>query len=258
MDDSWSQLNAFAAHGDQTAFAKVVEAHLGLVYSAAYRTLGNASAAEEVTQSVFILLAEKAPQLKPEGALSVWLYRAACLQAKKHRHRELTRSQRESHIREMNDTFADDPDNDLDWKHVAPLLDEAMEALSEDDRTAIVLRYFQKRPLREIGQSLGVSEEAARKRVARSLEKLRQWFAHRGVACSAIALGSAIAAHSVQAVPQTLSVASIQSAVINASASATSSTTTSIYTVMASTKGFFVSALVLGAMVPISMSVWER
>ncbi len=254
MDDAWSQLNAYAERGDQGAFARVVEAHLGLVYSAAHRTLGNASAAEEVTQNVFILLAEKAPQLRPKGALSVWLYRAACLLAKKHRHREITRRQRESQIREMNDAFANDPDNDLDWERVAPLLDEAIDALSDADRTAIVLRYFQKRPLREVGQTLGVSEDAARKRVARSLDKLRQWLTLKGVTCSAVALGTAIGVHSVQAVPQTLTVASIQSAVLNAGMS----TAPSFITVMASTKGLFVSALVLGAMVPISMSMWQR
>ena len=60
-----------------------------------------------------------------------------------------------------------------DWERIHPMLDEALDELGRTDRDALVLRFFDQRSLAEVGHALGSNEEAARKRVARALEKLR-------------------------------------------------------------------------------------
>ncbi len=251
MDDAWQLLKVYCEEDDDSAFATLVASHLGLVYSAARRQLEDTLAAEEVVQAVFVLLAQKAKTLRPTGSLAVWLYRTACLIAKKHRRQELARRRRETDAYNMNLTDTTH-EREPNWNELEPLLEEAMESLDDSGRTAILLRYFQKQSLRQIGVVLGVSEDAARMRVARSVERLRRWFHHRGVTCSATALGTAISAHSIEAVPPTLTVASIQSAV--AHASITTSATTSLLTLMVSSKTVFAGALLLGAILPMSWS----
>jgi DNA-binding Lrp family transcriptional regulator len=79
-------------------------------------------------------------------------------------------------------------DPDPTWQHVVPKLDDALASLNKTDRNAILFRFFEQRGLREVGEALGVSEEAAKKRVARALEKLRRILCRRGVDVSAAAL----------------------------------------------------------------------
>jgi hypothetical protein len=91
--------------------------------------------------------------------------------------------------------------NSADWTNVEPLLDEAMDLLDATDRTAILLRYFENKSLREVGEALGASEDAAQKRVSRAVERLRELFAERKVAVGAGALAVVISANAVQAAP---------------------------------------------------------
>jgi preprotein translocase subunit SecD len=88
-----------------------------------------------------------------------------------------------------------------DWTHIEPLLEEAMQTLEDTDRTAVLLRYFKNKSLREVGQTLGTNEDAARKRVNRAVERLREFFAKRGVTASASGLVVVISANAVQAAP---------------------------------------------------------
>jgi hypothetical protein len=93
-----------------------------------------------------------------------------------------------------------------DWTHIEPLLDEAMSALDETDRAAVLLRYFENKSLREVGQALGTSDDAAQKRVSRAVERLREFFAKHGVAVGASGLAIAISANAAQAAPVGLAV----------------------------------------------------
>src|SRR6185369_14902396 len=93
-----------------------------------------------------------------------------------------------------------DPAPDLDWERLRPVLDAAMLELNETDREAVLLRYFDNRPHAEIASRLGLSENAARMRVDRALEKLRTLLARRGVSTTA-ALSAVILANAVQAAP---------------------------------------------------------
>jgi hypothetical protein len=97
------------------------------------------------------------------------------------------------------------PDADA-WTQLAPLLDDAMNELGETDRTALVLRYFENKSAREIAAGLQMEENAAQKRVARALEKLRARFVKHGVTLTATVIAGAVAANSVQAAPAGLAV----------------------------------------------------
>lgn len=108
-----------------------------------------------------------------------------------------------------------DTSPEADWEKLRPTLDSAMHELKEADREAVLLRYFENRPFAEVGTKLCVTENAARMRVERAVEKLRALLAKRGITTGA-ALASVISANAVQTVPvhlaATLATASLASA----------------------------------------------
>ena len=87
------------------------------------------------------------------------------------------------------------------WEKIAPSLDEAVAQLAEADRNAVVLRYYEQRPLEDVGRVMGTNADTAQKRVSRALEKLRKFFIKRGVVLSVTAIAAAVSANSVQAAP---------------------------------------------------------
>ena len=187
--------------------------HINLVYSVALRHVGDPHQAEEITQAVFILLARKAPQLRHDKALSSWLFQATRLTASNFVRGETRRHRREQEAHMQ--AVLDESGNDV-WRQIAPLLDSAVGSLSEKDRQAIVLRFYEGRNLRHVGAALGVSEDAAEKRVSRAIERLREFLAKRGVTAGAGGLAVVITANAVQAAPvglaATLSSAALASA----------------------------------------------
>lgn len=194
-------LREFAATESESAFATLVSRHINLVYSTALRNVGNAHAAEEITQAVFIILARKAKAISGKTILSGWLYQTTRLTAANFLRGEIRRQKREQEAY-MQSTL-NEPDETI-WPQIAPLLDGALEKLGERDRNAIVLRFFENKNLREVGAALGASEDAAKMRVNRALEKLRKIFTRRGVTFSAAAIAGAISANSVHAAPMGL------------------------------------------------------
>jgi RNA polymerase sigma factor (sigma-70 family) len=198
MDDTDTKLLArYASHHAEDAFAEIVRRHLGLVYSAALRHVRAPQLAEEVAQSTFIKLARHAGQLAPDTILPAWLYQVTRREAIDVVRREASRQLREQIATEMNAMNA----TAADWTHIEPLLDEAMHALDDTDRAAVLLRYFENKSLREVGATLGTSENAAQKRLARAVERLREFFAKRGVTVGAQGLVVVISANAVQAAP---------------------------------------------------------
>ena len=177
-------LQSFAEHGSEAAFRTLVERHLPLVLGTARRITGESGLAEEVAQTVFILLARKARNLRPGTILSAWLYRATRFVAA----RALLAEQRRRRREQEAVTMQLNTDSDPAWQRVAPRLDDALGRLGQPDRNALLLRFFEQRPMRDVGASLGLSEEAARKRVARALKKLRRILSRRGTEVSTGAL----------------------------------------------------------------------
>lgn len=196
-------LQDYSRNKSEGAFAALVNRHLGLVYSAALRHVRSPQLAEEVAQSTFTDLARQARRLAPGTILTAWLYRVACRTAVDVVRREARRQLREQIASEMNamNAAADD------WIRIEPLLDEAMHALDDSDRAAVLLRYFENKSLREVGQTLGTSEDAAQKRVSRAVEQLREFFTKRGVTVAAGGLAMVISANAVQAAPAGLAIA---------------------------------------------------
>jgi len=219
-------LAAHANEGSETAFATLVERHISLVYSSALRQTHNPHLAEEITQAVFILLARKAGKLSRDTVLPGWLCRTAQFAARNALKAELRRQQHET--KAQMESLLHEPEPDA-WPEIAPLLDAAVAQLSEADRNAIVLRYYQQKPLDEVGRALGLNADAAQKRVARALEKLRKFFTRRGVALSAAAIAGAVSANSVQAAPTGLA------AKVSVIAAKGAATTTSITTLVKGT-----------------------
>lgn len=217
-------LRRYTETNSESAFAELVERHLPLVYSAALRQVnGDAQLAQDVAQTVFADLARKAASLANRPVLTGWLYTSAHFAAAKAVRTEQRRHTREQEAHLMNQLLGD-PTPDLDWEKLRPVLDAAMLELNETDREAVLLRYFDNRPHAEIADRLGLSENAARMRVERALEKLHAVLSGRGVSTTA-ALSVVISAHAVQLAPAglaaTLSTAALAGTTLAASATAT-------------------------------------
>ncbi len=194
--NDWDLLRQYSQASSQDAFTALVRRHVDLVHSTALRQVRLPQLAEEVAQSVFTDLARHAGKLKPGTILTAWLYqvtrRAAIDVVRSESHRQA----RERFAAEMA-TMNSSPD----WTHIEPLLDEGMDALDETDRAAVLLRYFENKSLREVGEALGTSEDAAQKRVSRAVERLREFFVKHGLTVGASGLAAAISANAVQAAP---------------------------------------------------------
>ncbi|MDB6038737.1 MAG: polymerase, sigma-24 subunit, subfamily, partial [Verrucomicrobiales bacterium] len=204
MTDTRALLREYVEDGSESAFRELVGQYVDLVYSTALRRMvGNAHGAEDVTQTVFTDLARKAATLPENLMLGGWLHRHCCFVCSNLRRAESRRAAREKEAVAM-DLMHSESGSEAGWLEIAPELDEAIESLEQEDRDAIVLRFFERRNFRAIGEVIGGSENAAQKRVARALEKLKHLLSQRGVAISAGGLMAALSDRSVTAAPAAL------------------------------------------------------
>ena len=148
--------------------------------------------------------------------------------------------------------------NSAEWAQVEPLLDEAMEALEETDRSAILLRYFENKSLRDVGQTLGTSEDAAQKRVSRAVERLREFFAQRGVTVGASGLVIVITANAVQAAPAGLAATISTAAALTGTAFQTTTAIAATKTIVMTTLPKTLVAVVIAASLSMPVLVQYR
>jgi len=204
MNEDTLLLHDFVENHSEEAFTTLVQHHLPMVHATALRRVGgDAHLAQDVAQTVFISLARKASSLRDHGSLAGWLYVSTHRATAEVVRREQRRKQRESSAHSMNLTNASE-DLPVDPASLRPLLDDALVELKSDDREAVVLRFFAQRSFAEIGATLRITEEAARKRVDRALEKLHATLSRRGITSTVAALGSALSAVGITTAPATL------------------------------------------------------
>ncbi|MGH8021199.1 MAG: RNA polymerase sigma factor, partial [Opitutaceae bacterium] len=213
----------FSENGSQDAFSELVRRRFDLVYAVAFRQVGgDAHLARDVAQRVFTDLARKAKTLSPRVVISGWLHRSATFAASDMVRSERHRRAREQEACKMED-WTTDPITDADGERLRPLLDVAISELRPRDRDALMLRVVEQRTFPEIGSALRLSEDAARMRVDRALEKLRVRLRRRGVTSTAAALTLVLASQSAIAAPGGLAAAVATHALASAGATAAAS-----------------------------------
>jgi RNA polymerase sigma factor (sigma-70 family) len=237
MNDDAELLLRYSREGEQAAFAELVQRHLPLVYQTALRQLGgNTHLAQEAAQNVFIAMGHKAAELAQRPTLTGWLYISACFAAKK-----LIRSaQRRQHWEQ--ESIDMQTVHEPEWSQIRPELDALLLRLGEADREALLLRYCEGLRFGDIARKLRLTEDGARLRVDRAIEKLRQLLARRGITSTSAALATVLTAHAAATAP--VGLATTISA--GALASLASGTTTSA-TIVGSLKLILMSKLTLTA-----------
>jgi RNA polymerase sigma factor (sigma-70 family) len=192
MDRTDGELINAYCRGSQAALTELIRRHVDLVYAVAIQRTGDPSLADDVTQAVFIVLVKKVRSLRSCATIAGWLIlvtrnvaRAATRAQMRRRFHERAAAKRE--LRPMEN-------HSIEKSELAFGLDDALARLGATDRDAVVLRYLQSCSLADVGSRLGISEEAARKRVARGVSRLRELFSRRGIPSGTLGLSVAISA----------------------------------------------------------------
>jgi RNA polymerase sigma factor (sigma-70 family) len=161
----------------------------------------DAHLADDVTQTVFLLLARKAPSLAGQMRLGPWLFkvtRYTSLQA-------LRAQRRRSHHEHKASVMSNEvqAEADAQTSQFQGLLNEMLARLNPREREALLLRFYEGKSFPAVGQALGISEEAARKRVERAVHNLRDRMHRRGVTIAPSAFVGLLARQSSITAPMT-------------------------------------------------------
>ena len=186
--------------GNTHSFTALVGRHLDLVYSAALRQVRSSQLAEEVAQTVFLDLARRAHTFSPGQPVVAWLFVVTRRTAIDTLRSESRRAAREQAAAEIAAMTTPSPT----WVRIKDEIDDALSTLGDHERAAILLRFFENKSLREVGSSLGISEDTAQKRVSRALDRLRDRLIRRGIAVSSVGLAADLSAHALHVAPTAL------------------------------------------------------
>jgi RNA polymerase sigma factor (sigma-70 family) len=198
MDEDRRLLREYVQTNSQEVFARLVERHVNLVHAVAHRAVGDRHLADDLTQAVFLLLWRNAARINPDAIIAGWLFRTT-----RNLSAQAVRSRRR---RERHELRAARPEGttgaaEVDWELVAPALNNAMARLKSTSRDAILLRYFEGRDYQEIGAAMGISADAAKMRVSRALEMLRNKLRRAGVGIGMPALAGGLELHAAPPAP---------------------------------------------------------
>lgn len=220
MNDDHDLIREFASNRSEQAFRRLVDRHCDLVYSVATRVTRDPDLARDVSQQVFSKLAAKPKSVPADVPLAAWLHRSTRSLAI-----DLVRSEQARRQREisLSTSPAMNSEPAPDWARLEPVIDSLIDELPEIERRAVVMRFYEKRSHSAIGAVLGLSEEAARKRLDRGLERLRGLLAKRGIATTSAALATVLPAHAITPAPAGFA-ASLSSTALSTAALTTAST----------------------------------
>ena len=205
--DASKLLSDFLSEGrSEAAFRRLTEQLGKLVFSSALRRTGEPSLAEEVTQNVFTSLAKNAAALNDHPALLAWIFKTTqfesskALRAERRRRRKVdalaAATESERHQQAMNPNPDDEP-----WRDAVPHLDASLDRLGEKDRQVVLQRFYQGMTFAEIASQNGISEGASKMRVKRTLEKLSQLLASRGIGISGAVIATSLSTELAKAAP---------------------------------------------------------
>lgn len=251
MTEHQQLLADYVDTGSEPAFRELVARYIDLVYSTALRLVNSdAHLAEDVTQTVFADLARMARKLSRDSMLGGWLHRHTCFVARDIMRRERRRQSRERQAVEMNSM---EDHSEANLKAITPILDDAINQLGAEDRAAIVLRFFEQKDFPSVGREIGGTEESARKRVSRAVDKLHALLTRRGVVLSVTGLAATLSAHAVSAAPVGLAL-TISTAAL-ATAAAGGGTALTFFQIMSMTKlqAGIVTVVVAALAIPLAM-----
>lgn len=222
MIDDAELLRRYVERRSEVAFTTFVAHYLPLVYGAALRrTGGDATLAQDIAQAVFTAAAQNARALRRHATVAGWLYTTTRNIAAKILRAENARRARERETELMRETATDSAT--FDREELRSALAPALDALNDRERAAVLLRFFEGRAFAEIGQTLRISEDAARMRVDRALEKLRQLLARRGITSTASALAALLTSEAAVNVPPGLAATLSSTAVASATSTSAAS-----------------------------------
>lgn len=199
VDNDSELLRRYALDGSQEAFRQLVALRLPLVYGAALRQLGDPHLAQDAAQAVFSDLARKAKSLAGRPVLASWLYTSTHFAVG-----NIARRERRIRMREHKaylEQTSSEPEPEIDWTKARKLIDGELHSLGPGDQEAVILRFFEGNSFSDVGGAMGLSEEAARKRVERSLERLKASLESKGIASTASALAGFLANEAAGATP---------------------------------------------------------
>ncbi len=249
MTDSQQLLAEYAANGSERAFQELVVRYIDLMYSTAIRLVdGDTHRAKDVAQTVFLDLSRTAEKLSPNSRLGGWLHRHTCFVARTVMRGERRRQARERQAMEMS---ALNNHADMALAEIAPILDEAINELGADDRDAILLRFFERRNLRSVGEALGINENVAQKRVARAVQELATLLRRRGFTLPVAALATGLAAGAVTAAPAGLALSIAGTVFAGAGAAGGAGLTSAKVAVMAKIKVGVICATLAAGLVTV-------
>ena len=173
---------ARARQGDSEAFRVLVERHSRSLFRLAFRMTGNEQDAEDVVQETFLRAYRQLDKYEARSSFSTWLYRIASnysldLIRMRKRHEEKRERGSKAEERDILQSIpvnAPGPDRIAHSNQVQERVNEALNELSDQERTAFVLRHFEGLSIDEIGEALGTGTNATKHSIFRAVQKLRR------------------------------------------------------------------------------------